>query len=285
MYSIINIATFLSRRLLAVVLCCLCSLAVTADNDKAELRRLRQQVDELQARLSASDRQRTADSLAIDSLTLALQRLQAFRDEFVRQQLVGQCPDLRQPFSAISPDSLQRYANRLHRFEGDPEADHLLSRVALFSCYQQLADTLRQPLSVPFDREAVVAASHRITQQLKPLVGIELTEAQYAEFDTIDIYLTRYYQGVLDFQKLIADVDAQTKSYKGSNDPDNRDFCQAKYQRIVTERQADIERRISHIPYLAERFAVYDAAMQDNPLQLSDEALRAIDEIKDLKTR
>jgi len=285
MYSIISQASILSRRFLAIVLCCLCSLAVTADNDKAELRRLREQVAELQTRLTASDQQRTADSLTIDSLNQALQHLQAFRDEFVRQQLVGQCPDLRQPFSALSPDSLQRYANRLRRFEGDPEADALLNRVALFTCYQQLADTLRQPLSTPFNRHIIVATSQRITQELKPLVGTELTEAQYAEFDTIDIYLTRYYQGVLDFQKLIADVEAQTKSYKGSNDPDNRDFCQAKYQRIVNERQADIERRICHIPYLAERFAVYDAAMQANPLQLSDEALRAINEIKELKTR
>ena len=65
-------------------------------------------------------------------------------------------------------------------------------------------------------------------------------------------------------------------------DDDSRDFCIAKYVKIVEEHKADLEKRIVHIPYLAERFVIYDANMRSNPLQLTAATQQAIDDINNM---
>ena len=212
-----------------------------------------------------------------------LQQSSLYRQDSIQARLLRLCPDLLQPFSALSLDSLNEYAALLRFFQGDSVADSLLQAVDRCRRYKVEADELNAILTRPFDRQAIIRADKRIMQELRQLVGTDISQAQFDELDhTTDVHLTRYYQGVIDFRKLIAEVSVQLRSYQGNTDNDSRDFCIAKYTRIVEEHQTNIEKRIACIPYLAERFAIYDANMRSNPLQLSGATQQAIDDINNM---
>lgn len=266
------------------ILCLLCAAPLSASaNDKEELKQLRRQLADMQGRVDSLRQQLVADSLTIDSLQNSIELLSAYRQDSIRTRLMALCPDLQQPFSALSLTSLTEYETLLRFFPGDEVADSLLLAVTRCKQYKTEADELNAILTRPFDRQAIIRADKRIMQELRQLVGTDLSQAQFDELDhTTDVNLTRYYQGVIDFRKLIADVSLQLRSYQGNTDDDSRDFCIAKYVKIVEEHKADIEKRIVHIPYLAERFVIYDANMRSNPLQLTAATQQAIDDINNM---
>lgn len=239
----------------------------------------------------------TADSLTIDSLRHAndslrqtvdsLQRelsdLSQFRAEFIKDRLLRQSPDLGKPFSQSDAAEIDAYILRLTPFTGNEEIDQQLARVERYKQYLTLYRTYALLLQMPFARQGITDATTDITKNLKPLVGSNLTEAQFNDFDTLAIYMSRYYPGAKDFQALIHDVDAKLKNYKGNTDEASRDFCRVLVQKVLAQYEETVQKRIMPIPYLRQRYDVYTASLRDNPLRLTKEAEQAVSDINNLK--
>ena len=84
-----------------------------------------------------------ADSIAIDSLKQANDSLQkeldamvVFRQEFIKDRLLGQSPDLTLPFSQVPTTEIDSYLNKLKPYEGIEEIDKKIEEVNHFKKYQ-----------------------------------------------------------------------------------------------------------------------------------------------------
>ncbi|MBR1449348.1 MAG: hypothetical protein IJ588_11470 [Prevotella sp.] len=239
----------------------------------------------------------TADSLTIDSLRHAndslrqtvdsLQRelsdLSQFRTEFIKDRLLRQSPDLQKPFSQSDAAEIDAYILRLTPFKGNQEIDEQLARVETYKQYLTLYHHYSRLLQMPFARQGITDATTDITKNLKGKAGSELTEAQFNDFDTLAIYMSRYYPGAKDFQALIRDVDAKLKNYKGNTDEASRDFCRELVQKVLAQYEETVQKRIMNIPYLRQRYDVYTASLLANPLSLTKDAGDAVSDINNLK--
>lgn len=264
------------RQFLLILTCLLIGTAAWADK-KEKVNADSLTIDSLR---HANDSLRQAN----DSLQRELNDLSQFRAEFIKSRLLGQSPDLEKPFSQVSPDEINAYITKLSQYKGNQEIDNYLVRIETYKKYQELYHHYSQLLRMPFVRDDIGRVFNDIIKNLKSKVGSELTEAQYDQFDQLAARMSRYYPGAKDFQELIKTMDAKLKNYKAN--PDDKatiEYCRPLVNTVLEQYDNTIKERIIHIDYLRERFEIYKAALNENPLKLNAEAQKAVEEINNLK--
>ena len=273
-----------------ISLLCLCFFyPALADKDKdkvakAELERLRYELDSC---MKAHAEQRLRDSLQIDSLTRELQEMSAFRSEFVKDRLLKAAPDLTVACSAMDTASLQAYVQLLSPYTVDELVATQMKKTSAAINLCREYHSLCAPLSRPF---VYADAERSYKQLLKMREEPSMSDAQKDEFYATARVLSKYPFCVQIVQGIIDDVEKKLKSYATSTNPDVKKFCIEIVNSVVDKAKAkdpaDSPRYkyIADIPYLAERYDIYLTNMRSNPLNISEETQRAINEIKQLKT-
>lgn len=270
-------------------LCLSFCLPALADKDKdkvakAELERLRIELDSCKR---VSGEQRLRDSLLIDSLTLELQQLTAFRTEFVKDKLLKSAPDMTVACSTMDTISLKAYMQHLQPFSADElvaaQIEKTEAAIALCSEYHSLRDPLSKPL--------VYADAERCYKRLLAMrEEPSMSDAQKNEFYATARVLSKYPFCIKIVQGIVDEAEKKLKNYASSTSPEVKTFCIDMVKSIVDKAKANDPadnpryKYISDIPYLANRYNTYLVNMLSNPLNISEETQRAIYEIKQLKT-
>ncbi len=264
------------RQILLILTCLLIGTAAWADK-KEKVNADSLTIDSLR---HANDSLRQAN----DSLQRELNDLSQFKAEFIKNRLLGQSPDLEQPFSKVSTEEIDAYIAKLSQYEGNQEIDDYLARVETYKKYQELYQQYSLLLQMPFVRDDIGRVFNDITKNIQGKVGSELNEAQYEQFDQLAARLSRYYTGAKDFQAIIKAIDAKLKNYKAN--PEDRatiEYCKPLVKTVLEQYESTINERIKNIGYLRERYDIYKAALDENPLKLNAAAQKAVEEINNLK--
>ena len=165
------------RQLLLILTCLLIGTAAWADK-KEKVNADSLTIDSLR---HANDSLRQAN----DSLQRELNELSQFKAEFIKNRLLGQSPDLEQPFSKVSTEEIDAYIAKLSQYKGNQEIDDYLARVENYKKYQELYQQYSLLLQMPFVRDDIGRVFNDITKNIQGKVGSDLNEAQYEQFDQL----------------------------------------------------------------------------------------------------
>ena len=266
-----------------ILLLLMCCTATVAQRDKAELKRLKAELDSCRTALVAQQQQ---DSALIDSLRNELQALSAFRDEFVKDKLLKSSPDLTLPCSQADDASLASFLHRLNPFRSDSLVD---STAISVERYRQLCQEYNQqtaPLNSPYDKSLAKGAFDRLLTMEKQE---DISTAQAIEFHHTAVVLSKYMHCVRIIQDIIKTIDQQLEPYLSSTSADTQTFCIELVNNIVnkikTNEQADNPRYkyIDEIPYLAQRYNAYLNCMTSTPLNMPAEVQAAKNDLLNIK--
>ncbi len=255
-----------------------------ARQTKSEMARLRHEVDSLNrvvatlretasaADHSAGETQATLRAER-DRAVSELQKLEAFRKEFVADQVRRAEAYLAQPYTRISADTLAVLCAAVRPYvAADSQMAAIDKRLATMERLKQEVEDFTGLLNRPLDTQGIIMARKRITE-----MKTELHPAQWAEVDTLDIYLSRYYSGAKLFKKIIAEVDTEMQTYRESAkketpSPANiRSVTESTVKPIFVKYGKEADRLITHVPYLATRYKTYRTAMEHNPYKRQTE--------------
>lgn len=251
----------------------------------------------LTATTACADMQERTDSLTVDSLQKANERLmlandslqreldalKQFREAFITHRLLGQSPDLEKPFSQATDTEFDTYIALLEPYKGNEEIDTHLHKVERYRHYLTLYQTYSLLLKMPFARQGIGDAYSDISKKLKSKIGTELNQAQFDDFDQLAIFMSRYYQGGKDFQALIKAVDEKLKNYQGNTDQASQDFCRQLVNQVLEQFKETIDKRIMNIEYMRQRYVTYTNSLKENPLSLTAEGKQAVIDINNMK--
>jgi len=241
----------------------------------------------LKKRIEQLEKQHLADSLTIDSLSRTLDTLSVFRQEFVKQRLVSQCPDLALPCSKADINTLTDYEQKLEPFIKDAEVGALYQRVNTYKALCKEYVLLRQPLTLPLDYTEAERCYNRLLE-LKDRTGI--SKSQSDEFFETARLLSKYPLCADIVKGIISNITEQLDPYQGSTNDEIQSMCIELVNNIVAKAESndpgDKPRYIyiKDIPYLNERYSRYLSNMRTKPLNITEEVRQAIDEINNIKT-
>lgn len=260
--------------------------ADTASLNK-QIRKLQQRIDKNHINtlekerfnaIAAADSARTRsrrDSLYADSLQREMDRLEAFKIEFVKELNKGVSDYIMLGYDSMKTDSLDRIIERLRPFVGiSDELRGLSERVADARHRKAGYDRLYKKLSdEPYSQRAHSEFKH-LSEELKK----NSSPAQILNVDSLLSDLALYPEALKHFLSLTKDIQIQLEFPRLDNKLDDA----RTYSKLTFEMDGDTYERdytvlYSHIPYLNKLYLEYKGLLLgDNPL---DDRVTEIEEI------
>ena len=179
------------------------------------------------------------------------------------------------PYSKMTQAQLLELKNELR-----PTDMHARARVDQVLTEKRRYDNMAHWVNVPYDAKGVYNARREFTELQDKYYKYRVK--QWEDFDSLDIKLSRYRNGVLLFQGIIHDVELIAWRNAGATEEIIREVIKSNV--LTPQTQADIKKRIMVIPYLADRYARYQQWMLSDPLEDQGDIEAIRDEILSMDT-
>lgn len=226
------------------------------------------------------DRQSLIERLRKDSIAHAeyLKRFEPFVAEFTKKTLLSKRSYLERLYSNMPLETLDSLRQQVSVFAADSIVKNLLVEIESVIVNKRLYLRADSVLNQPLNATDVYIARDEI-EQLKG----KISERQFAEFDSLDISLSRYADGVLKFNEFIEHIndDTDVKDYRekikeAGIDEKDREIYRENSLEIIKEIAAkDIidskvyNKYFDRIPFLKELFDKYMKSLDSNPLKVT----------------
>jgi hypothetical protein len=260
---------------------------------KAETERdfLKHRVDSL-TKVSVKDQERITslqsevESLqnSIDSLIEEYKPMVAFKKEFLKDKFEKSQDYMNRPYSKISVEKLNELKGELAEYSADKDVNRQIKTIDNAIRKKGYVTDMVNVISSPFTQAGIIKARKSFfeLQNRKK----EFSPAQWAELDTLDIYVSRYNESVIIFQKIIKQCNSIISEFDGSSGSVlTRDCIEQVGEVLKSHEGKDIDERINVIPYLKPRFEKYRKWVLSKPLNKNDEIKTIESEILTLKPK
>lgn len=220
---------------------------------------------------------------SISLLKAELQPLLVFRKAFVMNLFKKQEEYLKLPYSQISIDKLNKLKDTLSEYSSDKEVSIAISSIDKAILNKNYMTQMELAIESPFDIPAINKARAIFTKLENN--KIEFSDAQWAEFHTLDKYLSRYYPSANAFQTMIQKNNEIIDQYEaGAVSTIVRDDCIDEIKAVFNLYEAkEISKGINVIPYLKSRFDEYRKWATSNPFKKGKNISDIESEIMNLK--
>lgn len=261
---------------------------------KAETERdsLKQKVDSLtkvsvkdQERISSLTKECESRQNSLDSLIEAYKPMVAFRKEFLKDKFKKSQDYMELPYSKISVEKLNELKGELAEYSADKEVTRQIETIDNAIAKKGYVTEMVEAISSPYNAGKVNKARALFTKLQNNKT--DYSREQWAELDTLDMYLSRYEISWKTFQTIIEQNNAIiAKSGVGSSNEVLRDDCIKKVKTVFESCDSRIiEKGIGMIPYLKPRFEKYKEWVLKDPLNKKKEIETIETEILTLKPK
>lgn len=253
---------------------------------------LRRKADSLEKVASGlQDRSEELDSIARQR-TAALARIASRMDSltpFMRimneNRKSRNLAVLQKKYSLMTEEELTGIILTVDDFsETDGFQDYKLKVETAFANHRLYVEAFRA-LNSPYDSCRVQELRTRLETVLSPKKDESiLTDEHFAEMDSMNIRLSRFYVGVLELKAIVAKINGngQIKAYRAKDD---RKACIDVAEKILFSQDAMSvfvrQRYFEMIPYLNELLKAYWSELQDNPIDVPTKTEKIIVQMTD----
>lgn len=191
------------------------------------------------------------------------------------------------PYSIITLEKISEIESKMNSFSTLPEYSEFKVRFASCKKNKELYDVAENLLNTKYDAIKIDKTRDRLYELLSITNNdlkkgiIKLSDAQYAEIDTLDIKLSRYGDGITVLQSI---VKAVNESNVRESNPGDRDACiDAMRSIVVSETEENAEKRKRYfdmIPFLRDLYQKYWNELQADPFAVPTESENIIMQLK-----
>lgn len=269
---------------------------ISFEKQKKEIRKLKAEVakvDSLQNKI-IEDSITLADNFSeiemltdsIDSLNEEMEPLRQYRKKYLIAEFENLRNYLALPYSKIDMDKLNKWKEDFSEFSKDKKVIAKIAEIDRAIENKNNVIEMENAINTPYDVKQIKKAR----DSFKKLETRKKTfsEAQWEEFDNLDIYLSRYKPSVKAFQDIIQKVNSIVSEYTDNGNLNV--ISQTAKSRIVglisevftPYEDREIKLGIYSIPYLKDRFEKYRKWATENPFKKDPQIEKIIDDIMNL---
>lgn len=267
---------------------------ISFEKQKKEIRKLKAEVakvDSLQNKI-IEDSITLADNFSeiemltdsIDSLNEEMEPLRQYRKKYLIAEFENLGNYLERPYSKIDMDKLKQWRKDFSEFSKDKEVTAKIKEIDRAIKNKNNVIEMENAINTPYDEKQIIKARDRF----KELETIKKTfsEAQWEEFDNLDIYLSRYIRGARLFKSIITEINDTIIPQYNNGNIDNKtiiDDCITEINSCLRKyNEEDFKKYIFVIPYLKDRFEKYRKWATKNPFKKDRQIEQIIDDIMNL---
>lgn len=269
---------------------------ISFEKQKKEIRKLKAEVakvDSLQNKI-IEDSITLADNFSeiemltdsIDSLNEEMEPLRQYRKKYLIAEFENLRNYLALPYSKIDMDKLNQWKEDFSEFSKDKKVIAKIAEIDRAIENKNNVIEMENAINTPYDVKQIKKAR----DSFKKLETRKKTfsEAQWEEFDNLDIYLSRYKPSVKAFQDIIQKVNSIVSEYTDNGNLNV--ISQTAKSRIISlisevftpYEDREIKLGIYSIPYLKDRFEKYRKWATENPFKKDRKIEQIIDDIMNL---
>lgn len=211
----------------------------------------------------------------LDSCRAYVSRMEVFAEELKKEELKGKMQYTQSPFSQMDAEKLQNLLEQSEKYSGlkslyDEYVKRLRYAKAMLDIYRfgnEVIDSPYDGINITYARDSITTPSMVTEDNLSDGI-FKLTQEQYNELDSLDIKLSRFMNGMIKLQEVIADVN---KKIENNKDKDLNKLIESyREPKEGTEYYKIYNRYFNMVPYLKKLLDRYLNEKQKNPNSHSD---------------
>lgn len=206
----------------------------------------------------------------LDSCRAYVSRMEVFAEELKKEELKGKMQYTQSPFSQMDAEKLQNLLEQSEKYSGlkslyDEYVKRLRYAKAMLDIYRfgnEVIDSPYDGINITYARDSITTPSMVTEDNLSDGI-FKLTQEQYNELDSLDIKLSRFMNGMIKLQEIIADVN---KKIENNKDEDLNKLIESyREPKEGTEYYKIYNRYFNMVPYLKKLLDRYLNEKQKDP--------------------
>ena len=219
---------------------------------------------------------------SIDSLNEEMEALRQYRKKYLIAEFENLRNYLALPYSKIDMDTLIQWKEDFSEFSKDKEVTAKIEEIKGAIENKNNVIEMENAINTPYDIKQIKKARN----SFKKLEARKKTfsEAQWEEFDNLDIYLSRYNWGAKLFKSIITEINYTIIPRYNNGNIDNKIIIRDCIDEINSclRKYNEEDLNIFVIPYLKDRFEKYRKWATENPFKKDRQIEQIIDDIMNL---
>lgn len=256
---------------------------------RASLETLRDSVSNVvrsdSSKIASLEAERSILQDSLLALRSELKEMGIYRKGFLIDKFNASKDYLSLPYSQMKEDDLNEFIANLSEYSADAEVKTKIEFLESAKRMKKEVEAMNEVLNKPYIRSKVIDASDKFKSLEK--IKNQFSAAQWNEFRTLYVFITRYAPGLDAFKQIIKSINDELKA---RDYPNNKDFSDRFIKEVVVDmvlkkhEEVNINKYINVVPYLKMRFDSYINWAKTNPLSEKPEAIIIIEEeINNLK--
>lgn len=240
--------------LLIIIISASSMTAFAQKKEQKQVEALTEQINQLQAENAKLQAENEALKDSLTELQAKYDELQPYAEEYRMTKLFNEKPYLEKKYSEMEYNHLKQMKLALQPYIADSKVKEFVEEVDAAIANLQIYKKAEYAISVIYDKNLIDEARDRILA----LKG-KVNKQQWIElYDEQDAYLSRYDNAIELLKQLFDKANQEVAPYRETENAE-KSLCYDTIMEVLNEEQTqkDIERYISHVPYMKNLYDQY----------------------------